>query len=295
MRLGALEAGGTKMVFGFGDERGTILDRVECPTTTPEETMPKIIQYFREHQVDALGIGSFGPVELDPKSPNYGSITSTPKQGWRNYPIYQELKQALQIPVGFDTDVNAAAWGEFVWGAAKGLSSCVYTTVGTGIGSGVVAEGRLVHGMLHPETGHMVVRRHPEDAFGGSCPYHQDCLEGLASGPSIEQRWGAKGSELANDAKVWEIEAFYIAQAAANFIYMLSPEKIILGGGVMKQQQLFPLVRAEVKRLLNGYIQRDQVIEHLDSYIVPPSLGDNAGFCGALLLAKEAVQRHGKA
>lgn len=289
MKLGALEAGGTKMVFGIGNERGEIIDRESCPTTEPSETIHTITDYFSRHQIDALGIGSFGPVELNLESPEYGSITTTPKPHWSGFPIVQEFKNRLQVPIGFDTDVNAAALGELHWGAAAGLQSCIYTTIGTGVGSGVVAEGRLVHGMLHPETGHIPVKRHPEDSFAGSCPYHQDCLEGMAAGPALEKRWGKKGYELANEAKVWEMEAYYIAQAVVHFIYILSPEKVILGGGVMKQQQLFPLIRRGVKEMLNGYVQREQILNAIDQYIVPPGLGDNAGFCGALMLARQAL------
>lgn len=290
MRLGALEAGGTKMVFGIGDENGQILDRASCPTKTPAETMPTIIKYFTENKVEAIGVGTFGPVELDKDSSNYGSITTTPKPGWSGYSLYNELRENLNIPVGFDTDVNAAALGEITWGAAKGLKSCVYTTIGTGVGSGVVAEGKLVHGMLHPETGHIPVRRHPNDNFPGRCPYHKDCLEGMAAGPAIEQRWGKKGNELADRTEVWELEAYYIAQAVVQFIYILSPQKIILGGGVMKQLQLFPLIRENVKQMLNGYVDREQVLSLIDTYIVPPALGDNAGFSGALILARDAVK-----
>lgn len=290
MRLGALEAGGTKMVFGIGNEKGEILDRSSCPTTTPTETLQTVINYFKDQSVDALGVGSFGPVELNEESPEYGAITMTPKPHWSKFPIYKQLSQSLKVPVGFDTDVNAAALGEAEWGAAAGLDSCVYTTIGTGIGSGVVVEGQLLHGMLHPETGHIPVRRHSKDVFQGGCPFHHDCLEGMASGPAIEKRWGQKGLELADRSDVWELEAYYLAQAVVNFIYILSPKKIILGGGVMKQKQLFPIIRQNVKSMLNGYVQREQILTEIDSYIVPPGLGDNAGFCGALVLARNALQ-----
>lgn len=289
MLLGALEAGGTKMVFGVGNEKGDILERSSCPTTTPSETMAHITAFFARHPIQALGIGSFGPVNLDKSSPEYGSITTTPKPHWTHFPLYRTLSEQLCVPIGFDTDVNASALGEAKWGAAQGLSSCVYMTVGTGIGAGAVVEGRLLHGLLHPEMGHMMMRRHNDDSFQGGCPYHQDCLEGLASGPAIEKRWGKSAQALANDDRVWAIESYYLAQAVVNLITILSPQKIILGGGVMKQQQCFPMIRQYVKDILNGYIQKKEITERIDDYIVQPGLGDNAGFCGALLLAMQAM------
>ncbi|KZE64166.1 fructokinase [Fictibacillus phosphorivorans] len=286
MRLGAIEAGGTKFVCGIGTEQGEVIERISIPTTTPEETLEQVIGFFKTREVDALGVGSFGPVDLDHASPTYGYITSTPKRHWNSFNLVGELKKRFSVPIGFDTDVNAAALGESVWGAAKGLDSCLYMTVGTGIGVGAVSEGKLVHGMLHPEMGHILVRRHEEDPFRGSCPFHGDCLEGMAAGPAIEARWGTKGVELAGDSKVWELEAYYLAQALVNYILILSPKKIIIGGGVMKQEQLFPLVREQTVKLLNGYIQHDNLLKTIDQYIVPPGLGDNAGLCGALALAK---------
>lgn len=286
MRLGAIEAGGTKFVCGIGTEQGEVIERISIPTTTPEETLEQVIGFFKTREVDALGVGSFGPVDLDHASPTYGYITSTPKRHWNSFNLVGELKKRFSVPIGFDTDVNAAALGESVWGAAKGLDSCLYMTVGTGIGVGAVSEGKLVHGMLHPEMGHILVRRHEEDSFRGSCPFHGDCLEGMAAGPAIEARWGKKGVELAGNSKVWKLEAYYLAQALVNYILILSPKKIIIGGGVMKQEQLFPLVREQTVKLLNGYIQHDNIVKTIDQYIVPPGLGDNAGLCGALALAK---------
>jgi fructokinase len=186
------------------------------------------------------------------------------------------------VPIGFDTDVNAAALGESLWGAAKGLESCLYMTVGTGIGVGALVEGKLVHGLAHPEMGHIMVRRHEDDSYAGRCPFHGDCLEGLAAGPAIEERWGKKGIELADTPEVWEMEAYYLAQAIANYILILSPKKVIVGGGVMKQAQLFPLVREKVKEILGGYVQSEQILEKIDEYIVPPGLGNNAGLAGAM-------------
>lgn len=289
MRIGAIEAGGTKFVCGVSNEEGVIEDRVSFPTETPEKTIEHVIEYFRENHVEAIGIGMFGPINLDPSSPQYGYVTTTPKPGWSNFPFLGTLKKVFNIPFGWDTDVNAAAFGEATWGVAKGLESCVYYTVGTGIGVGVFAEGKLVHGLVHPEGGHVLIRRHPNDTFEGICPYHGDCLEGMASGPAIEKRWMAKGSELAADHQAWEIEAYYIAQAVTGTILLLSPKKVILGGGVMHQQQLFSLIREAVKKNLNGYVSASEIIEGIDSYIVPPGLGENAGLAGALALGIKAL------
>ncbi|MNJ47763.1 putative fructokinase [compost metagenome] len=198
------------------------------------------------------------------------------------------MKRFYPVPVGFDTDVNAAAFGEAKWGAAKGLDSSVYYTIGTGVGVGVYVEGKLVHGLVHPEGGHVLTRRHPEDSFKGLCPYHGDCLEGMASGPAIEKRWGVKGNELSEDHKAWEIEAYYLAQAISGVILLLSPKKVILGGGVMHQKQLFPLIRKEVGKNLNGYVVSPGILDDMENYIVPPGLADNAGLCGALALGIEA-------
>lgn len=289
MLLGAIEAGGTKFVCGIGGENGEIYERVSFPTTKPEETMKQVVSFFNEKKIEAIGIGSFGPIDLTKTSDTYGYITSTPKPYWNNFNLVGEVKKHFSVPIGFDTDVNGAALGESKWGAAKGLDSCLYITVGTGIGLGAVVEGKLLHGLLHPEMGHILIRRHPEDSFEGSCPYHLDCLEGMAAGPAIEKRWGNKGVELSNDKRVWELESYYLAQAIANYILILSPKKVILGGGVMKQEQLFPLIRKEVIKLLNGYIQSKDILEGINSYIVPPGLGDNAGLAGALALAHNSL------
>jgi fructokinase len=251
--------------------------------------MRHVVEFFRQYPLEAIGIGSFGPIDLHRGSATYGYITSTPKQQWANFNFVGEMKRHFSVPIGFDTDVNAAALGERRWGAAKGLQSCIYMTVGTGIGVGAIVEGKLLHGLMHPEMGHILVRRHPEDTFAGVCPYHGDCLEGMASGPAIEKRWGKKGAELADRAEVWELEAFYLAQAIANYILILSPEKVIIGGGVMKQEQLLPNIRHHVIEFLNGYVQHEAILQKIDEYIVLPGLGDNAGICGALALAKQAL------
>lgn len=293
MKLGAIEAGGTKFVCGIGNEHGEITDRVSFPTTTPEETIANVVAYFSDKSIDALGIGSFGPVDLDKSSPTYGYVTTTPKPHWGQYDFLGNVKKHLNVPIGFDTDVNAAALGEAEWGAAKGLDSCLYITVGTGVGAGAIVEGNMLHGMLHPEMGHIMITRHPEDEYAGFCPYHGDCLEGMVAGPALERRWGKKGHELASIDKVWEIVGYYLAQALVNFIYILSPKKIIMGGGVMKQLQLFPIIRRQVQTMLNGYVQTPQILSGIDEYIVPPGLGDNAGLSGALVIAKRELQNLG--
>ncbi|WP_409293773.1 ROK family protein [Peribacillus sp. SCS-26] len=283
--LGAIEAGGTKFVCAVGDESGKVLDKIQIPTTVPEETMPGVIQFFKEHQVEAIGIGSFGPIDINTGSASYGNITSTPKEGWRDYPLLGAVKDTFSVPVGFNTDVNAAALGEAVYGAAKGLDSCLYITVGTGIGAGAVVQGKLVQGLSHPEMGHILVRRHPQDTFSGKCPFHQDCLEGLAAGPAIEARWGSKGYDLVERAEVWEMEGFYLAQALMQYILILSPKRIIMGGGVMKQQQIFSSIYKNLQELINDYVE----LPELSKYIVSPGLSDLAGITGSLLLAKEAL------
>ncbi len=287
MLIGGIEAGGTKFVCAVGNERGEVVERVSFPTTTPEETVARVVEFFRGREIVSLGVGSFGPIDPNKHSPTYGYITSTPKPHWGNYNLLGELKKHFNVPIGFDTDVNGAALGELEYGAAKGLNSVLYITVGTGIGAGAVVEGRVINGLLHPEMGHIYVRRHGKDTYEGGCPYHGDCLEGLASGPAIEARWGIKGDEIPDDHIAWEMEAYYLAQALVNYILIVSPEKIVMGGGVMKQLQLFPMIRRYVVELLNGYLVKDEILSDIDEYIVPPELGDNAGIVGAMALAKK--------
>lgn len=293
MKLGALEAGGTKMVCAIGNENGEIFERVSIPTETPEITIPKLISFFKDKEINALGIGCFGPIDLDRNSKTYGYITTTPKLAWINYNIAGAFEEALNVPVGFDTDVNGSALGESVWGITKGLENSVYITIGTGVGAGIITNGKLLHGMLHPEGGHMLLSKHPLDHYEGKCPYHKTCLEGLASGPAIEARWGKKGVDLADNEKVWELEAYYIGQALVNYIMLLSPQRIILGGGVTHQEHLMPLVREEVKRQLAGYIKTKE-LEDMNSYIVLPSLHDNQGIMGAFKLAIDEMQLKNK-
>ena len=291
MILGALEAGGTKMVCAIGDENGNIFERASFPTNDPESTMEAMIGFFREKKIEALGIGSFGPLCLDKNDPDYGNITTTPKLIWKNFPLRRRFAEALGVPVGIDTDVNAAALGEATFGAGKGCGTVVYYTIGTGVGGGVLAEGRLHHGLVHPEMGHIVMRPHADDpAPKGFCPYHDSCLEGMASGPAIEKRWGVSARELPEDHAAWDVEAEYLAQMCVNTILMFSPERIILGGGVMHQMHLFPKVRRRTLELLGGYVAAPAITERIDEYIVSPGLGDNAGAVGSLMLAKAALE-----
>lgn len=293
MKLGAIEAGGTKFVVCVGDENGNVIDRASFPTETPEKTMANVFRYFDDKDIEALGVGSFGPIDPDKNSPTYGYITTTPKPGWGNYNIMGALQQRYDIPMGFDTDVNGAALGEATFGAAQGLDSALYLTIGTGIGGGAIIGGQLVHGLLHPEMGHMKMIVREDDHYQGTCPYHGTCLEGLAAGPAIEGRWGIKGSELPEDHEAWDLEAYYLGQACANYILTLSPKKIILGGGVMHQKQLFPMIHRYTQQFLNNYIQKEEITtDKIKDYIVYPGLGDNAGIVGALALAKKALEEH---
>lgn len=290
MILGALEAGGTKMVCSIGDEQGKLFERESFPTTTPEETLPLLIDFYRGKGIEALGIGTFGPIDLNPASPTYGYLTTTPKPGWQNCPIMPRMRDELGVPAAIDTDVNAAALAEFRMGAAKGLGTCLYVTVGTGIGGGVIAEGTLQHGLVHPEWGHILLRQHPEDPLpGGVCPYHDGCLEGLASGPSFDRRWGMSAKVLPQDHIGWQIEAYYLAQLCVTALVTLSAECIVLGGGVMQKEFLFPMIRKQTLALLGGYIAHDRVLNHIDEIIVPPGLGVHSGVTGALLLAAQAA------
>lgn len=291
MKLGALEAGGTKMVCAIGNEKGEILEQISVPTVTPDTTIPELISFFQGKGIVALGIGCFGPIDLNRDSVTYGYITTTPKTAWQNYDIVGAFRKALGVPVGFDTDVNGSLLGEYTWGIGRGLHSCIYITIGTGVGIGIIVDGKLVHGMLHPEGGHILLDRLPEDEYQGFCPFHTNCFEGLAAGPAIEGRWGKKAVELADDNRVWEMEAEYIAQALVNYTCVLSPQRIILGGGVMHQEQLFPMIRDKFAKLLNGYLKTKE-LEDLDSFIVPQSLDDKQGIMGALKLGMMELEKN---
>jgi fructokinase len=289
MTYGGVEAGGTKWVCAIGDGPDGVRETATFPTTTPEETIARTADFFAQNGgILALGVGSFGPIDVRRSSPTWGHITTTPKPGWADTDIAVALGGALGVPVAFDTDVNAAALGEQRWGAAVGLETFCYITIGTGIGGGGMANGRLMHGLIHPEFGHMRVPHDRErDPFDGVCPYHGDCFEGLASGEAVRQRWGKRGDELTG-AAVWELEAGYLALGLVNVICTLSPQRIILGGGVTKQPTLLPLVREKVRELLAGYVDARELDAGLDEFIVTPVLGDRAGVLGAIELARTA-------
>ncbi|WP_434379661.1 ROK family protein [Melittangium boletus] len=292
---GGIEAGGTKFVCAVGSGPEDVRATARIATTTPEATVGEALAFFQAQQralgpLTALGIASFGPVELHPESPRHGFITSTAKPGWRDTDVVGPFRRALGVPVGFDTDVNGAALAEHRWGAAQGLDTFVYLTVGTGIGGGALVNGRMLHGLLHPEMGHFRLPRDVQaDPFPGACPFHGDCLEGLASGPAMEKRWGRPAGELPAEHPAWALQANYLALALSSYICTLSPQRIILGGGVMAQRHLFPLVHAGVRRVLNDYIQAPALTERIAEYIVPPALGDRAGVLGALALARAAA------
>lgn len=281
--LGAIEAGGTKFVCAVSDDQLNIIERISIPTTVPEETMQKVKEFFDQYQVDSFGVGSFGPIDVNKDSDTYGFITSTPKPGWSNYDFVGFMKEVFNKPIYWTTDVNEAAYGEYKLGAAKGINNCLYLTVGTGVGGGAVINGEVFNGYNHPEMGHIKIQRHPNDHFKGSCPYHDDCLEGMASGSAIEKRSGQKGADLLPTHEAWEFASYYLAQAVMNYSLILSPERIILGGGVMKQNHMLALVQQKVTELLNGYLD----LPDMNDYLKTPGLGDNAGITGCLLLAKE--------
>lgn len=293
--VGGIEAGGTKFVCAVGSGPDDIRAETRFPTTKPEETIGRALTFFREQAKRfgppaAIGIAAFGPLDPAPASPTFGYITSTPKPGWRNTDLAGPLRAALGAPVGFDTDVNGAALGEWQWGAAQGLENFIYLTIGTGVGGGGMVNGRLMHGLVHPEMGHMPLPHdRAADPYPGRCPFHGDCLEGMAAGPAIGERWGRPAYELPPDHPAWELEAHYLALALQTLICTLSPERIILGGGVMEQPHLLPLARRKVQSYLNGYVQAPAILEDIDSYVVPPALGNRAGVLGAFALAHQAI------
>ena len=289
---GGIEAGGTKFVCVVASGPGHLVDEIRFKTTTPEETLGRAIQFFQPFvtsgQINVIGVGSFGPVDVNPESATYGFITATPKPGWSNTNVMGILRGALGIPIAFDSDVNVAGLGEYMWGVSKGCDPSLYLTVGTGIGGGYIQDGRSLIGLLSPEMGHLRIPhdRHV-DPFVGICPFHDDCFEGLASGPAIEKRMGIPGAMIPENDPFWNIEAEYIASALVNYILTLSPKRIVIGGGVMQREFLFPRVRWRVRELLNGYVGSKSLLEHIDDYIVPPGLGNQSGSLGAIALAMQ--------
>lgn len=286
--VGGVEAGGTKFVCAVGTGPDDIRAIERIPTTTPGETMERVVEFFRSQgtlQIQAVGVGSFGPLDLNPRSSSFGCIASTPKPDWSNADIAGPIRQALDVPVAFDTDVNAAALGEWHWGAARGLECFIYLTVGTGIGGGGMINGGLMHGLVHPEMGHVrIPHDRSVDPYPGYCPFHADCFEGLASGPAMADRWGKPPEQLSEDHPAWDLEAHYVALALVNYLCTLSPQRIVVGGGVMRQSRLYSLIRTKVLTNLNQYIRATDITESIEEFIVPPQLEQRAGVLGAIAL-----------
>lgn len=292
-----IETGGTKFVCATGDGTGKIDNRIKIPTSTPEETMSKVMDYLREvdakQQVSAIGIATFGPIDDNPISPYYGCITASLKPGWRYFNMVQAVRKEFDVPIGFDTDVNGAALGEYRWGNGQGFDSLVYWTVGTGINAGSIFSGVISHTMGNPEVGHTFIPHDKErDPFEGVCPYHKDCLEGLASGPALQKRWNVKSAmDLSPDHPAWDLEAEYLAYAMANCIVTIMPERIIVGGGVMQQQSLYSKIRKKTQDVLKGYIKRKRILDEIEDYIVPPLMQGKQGVAGGIALAERALRK----
>ncbi len=290
--LGAIEGGGTKFLCAVGSGPDVILDQCEFATTSPAETLNRAAAFFHRNstgrRLEAIGVGSFGPIDADPRSPSYGTITTTPKLAWQDTDVVGKLKSEFQVPVGWDTDVNAAALGEWRWGAGRGADPLLYVTVGTGIGGGAVVNGRTLHGLIHPEMGHLPIPTGPHDDFPGVCPFHGRCLEGLASGPALEARLGHGAESASPDDPVWELEAMYLALGLLSIVYVLSPQRIVLAGGVMSTPGLIDRVRVHLGKLNRGYLSTPKMTTQLPDYVVPPALGRRAGLVGALELALRA-------
>ncbi len=293
--FGGIEGGGTKFVCAVGTGPDDILAEARFPTTTPGETMQRAITFFQQQENEhgrlaALGVGCFGPLDPDPGSPKFGQILPTPKPGWTGAEIVAPLRAAFKLPIGFDTDVNGAALSEARWGAAQNCDPVLYITIGTGIGGGALVNGKLLHGLIHPEMGHVLIPHDViADPFPGACPFHGDCFEGLAAGPAIEKRWGQKAETLPVEHAAWDLEAHYIALALTNFIYTLSPQKIVIGGGVAQQAHMLPLIQKKVQANLNHYVQSVSITQNIGDYIVLPGLGNHAGVLGGVALAEQAL------
>ncbi|WP_373710448.1 ROK family protein [Jeotgalibaca porci] len=280
---GSIEAGGTKFVLAVGDDDLNIIQRITIPTRTPAETIEEVIGFFKDYSLKGIGLGSFGPADIAKESATYGYITNTPKANWNMYDIVGNLERALHVPIHFTTDVNAACYGEYVKGHAQGTKSCVYFTVGTGVGAGAINAGEFIQGFSHPEMGHMIVKQHDSDTYEGNCPFHKNCLEGLAAGPTIAGRLGINGEKIEENNPVWDYLADYLSQAAYNTTLLLSPQVIIFGGGVMNQPNLLKKIKEKFKERMNAYVATPD----LDAYILQPGLKDNAGTIGCLALAKK--------
>ena len=290
--FGGLVCGGAMFEVAIGDINGNIIERKSFETLDPKTTTLQVIDYFKDKDIYSLGVASFGPIDPDKKSETFGYITTTPKKGWSNFNIIGVLKKKLNIKnIEFDTDVNAACLGEVLFGSAKDIKNSLYLYIGQGIGGGALIEGELLHGLLHPEMGHIKLLRKKDDKYIGHCPYHRVCLEGLADEPSLEERTNKKFKDIEPDDPVWDLEAYYIGQACAFYILTMSPQKILIGGPVMQQTQLFPMIRKYTKEFLNEYIKKNEVLHDIDNYIVPNGLGNDAMIIGAFALAIEAYKK----
>lgn len=295
--IAAVEAGGTKFNRAVGTGPDDIRSQVRIETGSPTETLREVMEFLegsaREFgKISAIGVGSFGPLDLHPSSETYGYITTTPKEGWKYTDLLSEMKECFHVPIGLDTDVNAAALGEFTWGNGKGCDPLVYLTVGTGIGGGALFRGEPLHGTMHPEMGHLMVPQVLSDAPNpdGICPFHGNCLEGLISGPAIAARWGAPAETFEPEHACWGEFASLMALALMNITLTLSPQRIILGGGVMHQTHLYPMIQEELQRMLGGYLETTELVERIQHYVVHPALGDNAGLLGAMALGKHMLR-----
>ena len=294
MTVGGIEAGGTKFVCLIGTDSGDVLAETRFPTRGPAETLADALAFLREHVSSlgpfaAIGIAAFGPLELRPGSLRFGHVLATPKPGWSYVDLVGPVRAALDVPVGIDTDVNGAAVAERRWGAAQGLDNVVYFTIGTGIGGGALVAGRPVHGLVHPEMGHVTVPREPGDDFAGTCPFHGDCFEGMACGPAIAARWGAPAQDLDGEAatRAVAMEAGYVASGVRNAVYALAPQRVVIGGGVADLPGLIPQVRARLAATMNGYPGLDDQLA--DDFVVPAGLGSRAGPLGAIALGVAAA------
>jgi len=288
--IAGIEAGGTKCHVVVGTAEGDIVAKERIATTDPKTTLINVVRQLQKFQKSydfrAIGIGAFGPADVDQQSPMYGYITTSPKPGWQMIDVVGAVKAQFDLPIAFDTDVNAAALGEYYWGQAQGKSHVIYITIGTGIGTGIVVDGKPLHGAMHPESGHMLIRRHPDDDSAGYCPFHGDCWEGLASGLALQERWNVvDAAKLPDDHSAWQMQAYYVAVGIVNLILAHAPQCVILGGGVMQRQGLMNLVRMQVQTLLASYLD-NAMVNHLSSTVVLASLGQDAGVRGVLALAK---------
>lgn len=294
--FGGIEGGGTKFVCAVGTGPNDIRAKTRLQTAAPQETMDQVVDFFKKQETkfaakfSSIGFACFGPLDPNPASPTYGHILPTPKPGWSNANVVGTLHSSFNIPIAFDTDVNGAALGEWQWGKGQGLNTFIYLTIGTGIGGGAFVEGKLLHGLLHPEMGHVPIPHDKsKDPFDGVCPFHGDCFEGLASGVAIEKRWGQPGNTLPPEHPAWDLEVEYIAHALASYAYTISPQRIIIGGGVGQLPHLLPRIQKKTSELINGYIKSPAILENIENYIVNPGLGKLSSVLGALALAKKTL------